>query len=123
RYVEVTCKDDIGMFHTSGFEAASQTKTLTQPLTDKIRRIEHGDISGQIEVSLQAVPGALSHELRYAMVTAGMPGTWTTQLVTSVRTPARLSNLTPGSMYAFQARALTKDGYTDWSDSVTAFCT
>jgi len=28
-------------------------------------------------------------------------------------------NLKPGTIYAFQARALGKLGYTDWSDSAT----
>jgi hypothetical protein len=123
RYVEFTCKGDAAMFQTSGFEAASQTKSTTQPLSEKIRKIQHGANSGQFRIWLQADPKALSQELQYAVVTGGVPGPWTTRLVTSIRTPVILSNLTPGSMYAFQARALTKEGYTDWSDSVTAFCT
>jgi hypothetical protein len=123
RYVEVTCKNDMAIFQTSGFEAAPTTKVPTQALSETIRSIEHGANSGQLTVRIKGVPKALSHELRYAVLTNGLPGTWTTVVVTNIRTPLALSNLTPGSTYAFQVRALGKDGYTDWSDSVTFMCT
>ena len=48
RYVEVTCNDDMASFQTSGFEAAPP-KTVTPPLTEKIRKIQHGANSGQIQ--------------------------------------------------------------------------
>jgi len=124
RYVEVTCKDDMAIFKSSGFEPASQTRATPQPLSEKIRKVEHGANSGQIVVWIKTVPKASSYELRYgAGGTGGTPGTWITQLVTTVKTPATLSGLTPGTTYVFQARALAKDGYTDWSDSVTFMCT
>ena len=124
RYVEVTCKDDMAIFKSSGFEPASQTRATPQPLSEKIRKVEHGANSGQIVVWIKTVPKASSYELRYgAGGSGGTPGTWITQLVTTVKTPATLSGLTPGTTYVFQARALAKDGYTDWSDSVTFMCT
>ena len=51
RYVEVTSNGDPSIFQTSGFQAASTTKTTTQPLSETIRKIEHGANSGQIKVS------------------------------------------------------------------------
>jgi hypothetical protein len=123
RYVEIACKNDMAIFQTSGFEAAPTTKTAPQALSERIRNIEHGPNSGQLIVRIKGVPKALSHELRYAVLTSGVPGTWTTVLVTDIRAPLALSNLGPGSTYAFQVRALGKDGYTDWSDSVTFMCT
>ena len=51
------------------------------------------------------------------------PPSWTNQLVASVKAPINFSGLTPGTTYAFQARALVKDKYTDWSDSVTFMST
>jgi hypothetical protein len=33
-----------------------------------------------------------------------------------------ITNLTPAATYAFQIRALSKLGYTGWSDSVTFNC-
>jgi hypothetical protein len=66
---------------------------------------------------------ALSYELRYAAITNGTPGPWISQLVTGVKTPVTLSGLTPGTLYAFQARSMSKAGHSDWSDSVTFMCT
>jgi hypothetical protein len=93
-------------------------------LSEKIRKIQHGANSGQLVVWIKAVPGALCYELRHAAVTGDVPGEWTTLLLTKgTRKPVNLSSLNPGSVYAFQARALVKDGYTDWTDSVTFMCT
>src|SRR6266566_2611293 len=49
RYVEVTCKDDMAMFKSSGFEPASSAKATPQPLpTPAIRKVDHGATSGQL---------------------------------------------------------------------------
>src|SRR5690242_817742 len=123
RYVEMTSKGDMAVFKTSGFEAGTTTKSAPQALSESIRSILHGVNSGQVIVRVKGVPKALSHELRYAVDANGVPGPWTIVLVTNIRAPLALSNLNPGSTYAFQVRALGKDGYTDWSYSVTFMCT
>jgi hypothetical protein len=41
------------------------------------------------------------------------------QPVTNIKTATTISGLTPAMTYAFQARAVTDTGYSDWSDSVT----
>jgi hypothetical protein len=124
RYVEVTSNGDPSVFQTSGFQAASTTKTTTEPLSETIRKIEHGANSGQIKVSIRAVRGAISYELRYAQaVSGGAAATWTSQPLPGVRPPVLLTGLTPATTYQFQARALLKSGYTDWSDSVSFICT
>ena len=124
RYVEVTADNDVAAFTTSGFEPASTTKTTAPALSEKIRRIEHGDVSGQIVVSLMVDPKAYSYELRYAAaVPAGATINWTILPLTNVRPPVVLNGLVPASTYVFQSRGLTKDGYTDWSEPVTFICT
>jgi hypothetical protein len=123
RYVEVACKNDMAIFQSSGFEAASTTKVRAQALSETVRSIEHGANSGQLIVRIKGIPKALTHEFRYTVLANGVPGTWTTIMVSSTRAPLALSSLNPGSTYAFQVRALNKDGYTDWSDSVTFMCT
>jgi Fibronectin type III domain len=125
RYVEYNCKDDMAIFQSSGLQAASTTKNRTQPLSEKIRKLEHGANSGQIAVWLRRVRGASSYELHYGSAASGggPPASWTTQIVTRVKAAVTLSGLTPGTTYVFQARALLKEGYTDWSDSVTLMCT
>jgi len=44
-------------------------------------------------------------------------------LVTGVKTPITIGNLTPGTVYALSVRAIEKAGYSDWSDSLTMMCT
>jgi hypothetical protein len=122
RYVEVTCNDDMAIFQTSGFEAAPP-KTVTPPLTEKIRKIQHGANSGQITIWLKSVPNASSYEIRYAPANGGQIPAWTTVATSLVKSPTTLSGLTPVTTYLFQVRALLKNTYTDWSDSVSFVCT
>ena len=124
RYVEVASQGDTAAFETSGFQLASRTRVQPAPLSEKIRKIDRGPNSGQVLVWLQAVRQAGSYELHYGpAVNGGAPTTWTTQGVLMVKSPIVLTGLTPGATYFFQARALLKDGYTDWSDPVTFICT
>lgn len=123
RYVEVACKDDMAIFLTSGFKPAPTTKTTTPPLTEKIRKVAHGANSGEIDIWLKAVARASSYEFRYAVANAGAATTWTTMPLSTVKAPVGLKGLTPATMYLFQARALVKNTYTDWSDAVSFICT
>jgi hypothetical protein len=45
RYVEVTSNGDMAIFQTSGFQAAAP-KTTPAPLTEKIRKVQHGRAPG-----------------------------------------------------------------------------
>jgi len=124
RYVEVTSNGDPSIFQTSGFQAASTTRATAPPLSESIRKIEHGANSGQILVSIRFVRGATSYELRYAQVVSGGEApAWTSQILPGVRTPVLLTGLTPATTYEFEARALVRAIYTDWSDAVSFICT
>ena len=121
RYVEVTSNADMATFQTSGFQAAAP-KTPTPPLTERIRKVEHGPNNGQITVWLKAVAGASSYEIRSGVANA-TPLVWTSAPASSVKAPILLTGLTPATTYLLQARALIKNTYTDWSDSITFICT
>jgi hypothetical protein len=127
RYVEVTSKNDVAVFQSSGFVPASNTKAQPPALSQNFRSIDHGDNSGQTVVRLKAVPEAAAYELRYAPVVNGsLPQAsppWTTLPVRIVRPAVRVTGLTPGTTYAFQVRSLVKSGYTDWCDPVMFMCT
>jgi hypothetical protein len=124
RYVEIMCKNDMTTFLSSGFEAASTTRTPQQPLPPaSILKIEHGN-SGELLVALKSLPRARSYDVRYAPIPAGgaTPTTWTTETFASAKIAVPINGLTPGTNYAFQVRAFGKLGYTDWSDSVLRVC-
>jgi hypothetical protein len=126
RYVEYACKDDMTIFLSSGFEPVSNTRTQAPGLSENIRRIDHGEVSGQVVVRVKKQSKTLSCELRHAPVApdnGGTPPVWTTEVVTSVKTPVTVTGLKPGTTYAFQIRSLAKAGYSDWSDPVTFMCT
>ena len=124
RYVEVTSNGDMSVFQTSGFQAATSTRTKSQPLSEKIRKIDHGSNSGQVILWVNTVRGALSYEVRYGVsVNSAVPATWTSQAAPMVKTPVVIVGLTAGSAYQFQVRAMLKTGWTDYSDAVTFICT
>ena len=126
RYVEVTCKEDMAIFKSSGFDpAASGAKAPPQPLpTPAVKKVDHGATSGQLLVTAKAVRGGKTYDLRYAAITSTTPPTtWTTEPMPTAKSPLAVNGLTPGTTYAFQVRARGKLGYTDWSDSVTFMCT
>jgi hypothetical protein len=124
RYVEHHCNDDMATFLLSGFQAVPSTRTQTPPASESIRKVEPGANSGQIKVTLMPFRRGKSYELRWATVPAGgVPANWITIPLTHIRPATLISDLTPGTVYAFQVRALADSRFTDWSDSVTFMCT
>lgn len=125
RYVEVQSSGDLAIFTSSGFPAASTTKATPSPLPlPLILNVDHGAVSGEIVIQIQAIAKALSYVIRYgAQVNGADPTTWMEKTITRVKPPAGIQGLTPGTVYAFQVRALGKLGYTDWTDSATCMCT
>jgi hypothetical protein len=122
-YVEANCKANMTTFLSSGFEAASRTKTPPQPLPQpSIIRVDQG-ITGQLLVSIKPLPKARTYEVRYAAAGAGgTPGTWATITIPSALQATPVSGLTIGTTYTFQARAFGKLGFSDWSDPVNRMC-
>ena len=121
-YVEANCKDDMTTFTSSGFQAVSKVRTMPPALSQSIRKITDGANSGQLVVFLIAVAGALSYEIRWAAVTTAAPAAapaWTSMLVASVNPPTTVSNLTPGTIYQFEVRVLSKTGWSDWTGTAT----
>jgi hypothetical protein len=122
-YVEAHSNHDMATFLLSGFQAVDTTRTPMPPASESIRKLEPGANSGQIVVTPMRFPGAKAYELRWApLPPGGVPNTWTNLLLTNIRPATIISDLTPGTIYAFQARALVKGGFTDWGDSVTIMC-
>jgi hypothetical protein len=74
-----------------------------------------------MQVTLMKYPAAGAYEVRRAPVPAavGTPAVWMSQSTLTIRRPMTISGLTPGTSYVFQARALTKTGFTDWGDAIT----
>ena len=108
---------------TSGFIAVSKTRTAPQPLAgSSFQWIDRGPNSGEIEVKIAALIGAIVYELRYTLVAnGGATGPSTTLTLTSPR-KLIITGLTPAGTYQFQVRALGKLGFNDWSTPMTFIC-
>jgi hypothetical protein len=123
RYVEVMSDNDPAIFNSSGFQAASTTKAPPQPLpVPVIKKVSHGT-TGQLLVVVKGHKKAKNYDVRYAPIVNGLPNTWITITVPIIKSAIPVNGLTPGSTYAFQARAYGNAGYTDWTDSATCMCT
>jgi hypothetical protein len=55
-------------------------------------------------------------------VNGAAPAAWTTLPLSGVKQAVTITGLATGTTYMFQARALARNKFTDWSDSVTFVC-
>ena len=120
-YVLKVADDDPTIVTASGFVPAPAPKhSAPQPVAQPtVASVDQGH-SGQLLISVTPVPKAHGYDVRHAPLANGVPAAnWTTVTVTTAKTPIPIDGLTPGTIYAFQVRALGKLGYTDWSDSAT----
>jgi len=120
-HVQAMSKNDLATLLSSGFEAKSTTRTAPQPLSQPvISKVDQGNSSGQLLVSIKPVPKARNYELRFAaQAAAGAPVQWTTITVATAKASVQIGGLTPGTTYMFQVRAFGHLGFTDFSDSVS----
>ena len=125
-WVEMSCNDDPAILQSSGFQQkTAPTRSATpQPLDGPpLFKLTNGPTLGQLIFHGKPVSGAVSYTVHYAPIGSdGKPGPWTELTpLTGIRSIV-VNGLTPGTTYAFQVRALTKSGMTDWSDAVTRIC-
>jgi hypothetical protein len=126
-YVEHESNNDPAIFDTSGLEAlpmahAPQT-ALEKP---KIPKVDHGPNSGVLQVWLPPSYRKIRRcKLEYVPVDVdGVPtGEWTQIVVCNFQKPVTISNLQPGTRYAFRLNTFGTLGESDWSDLVIKICT
>ena len=125
KYVEVTYHDDMASFLLSGYQAASTTKAAPAPLPPPvITSVVQGPNSGQLKAAIGSMPKAINFVLQYRTLPAngGTPGSWEEKTLPEKK-PVIVSDLTPGMVYEFRAKALGRLGYSDWSDTVNRMVT
>jgi len=122
RYVESKCKEDMQTFLSSGFFPVSNTRVTTPPRSETIRKVSHGEISGEAVIRLVNDPEAFSYELRWAEWDGhNEPAAeaWTFRPVTTTRPATVISGLTRGQTYVFEVRGVRDFGYTNWAGRVS----
>jgi len=121
-YVEVKSAGDDAIFTSSGLIAKnSKPKPSADLPPPAFRKVFLGPISGQISFFIKALAGAYSYLVEYT-IEGQEAGPWTQVRVTNVKSATTVSGLTPATVYVFRVRALGKNDYTDWSNSVTQRC-
>ena len=118
-YVQGTCKNDLSILLSSGFDAASTNHSQTELDTPVLLGINNGN-STKLTLNVQPVPNAKAYEVRHSSTSnVWVPGGVFTQARKIV-----VENLTPGTMYTFQVRAVGgTTGYSGWSDPVSHMST
>jgi len=120
-YVEDNCNDDLATLLSSGFTAASTSHVQAHLAAPFIIQLLNGN-TGQLLVKLRKpIANAKCYELRYAAVGAdGSAGPWQNGGLNSNSRALALNNLTPGTSYIVQVRAVGGSaGYSDWSDATS----
>ena len=121
-YVQATCKDDMATLLSSGFLAASTTRTRSPLDKPVITSIDQGN-STQLFVTVKPVRNVRSYEVRYSPIRGD--GTGESKIIGAL-TDSRsmpINGLVPGTTYIVQVRALgASANYSDWSDSVSRVC-
>ena len=71
-------------------------------------------------MTLMPFPDAGSYEVQWAPLGAGVfLAHVASKAFTTLKPPVLITGLSAGTTYVFQARAVTKTGHSDWSESVT----
>ena len=122
-YVLKVANGDPTTVTASGFVLApprvhKPARPLAQPT---VASIDQG-VSGQLLAWVTSVQKAYTYDVRCSALVNGLPGNWTISSVTSTKVAVAFNDLAPGTIYAFQARAMGRTGYTNWSDSATRMC-
>ena len=106
-YVEAASNNDLVTFNTSGFLAVSNKRAAPQPLIGaRFRYVDRGPNSGQVVLKPEPQKGAIAFELHYCPVpAAGTTPNWESLTLPGSKA-VTVGNLTPGTNYQFQVRAL-----------------
>jgi hypothetical protein len=87
---------------------------------EAFRSLTSGPEHGVIKAKLVKIAGAVRYLVQWGVVPpgGGTPASWTTLPIAQVRSATTIAGLTPATTYVFQARAVTPNGYTGWSDPI-----
>lgn len=111
-YVQSIARYDLAVLLSSGYQATSTNRAQAQLPAPAILALEN-ELSTQLVVRLSPVANAYCYEVQTSTGT----GAWQAAGVFTQARKIILPNLTTGTIYNVQARAIGgSTGYSDWSD-------
>ena len=127
-YVEDVSGDDLGTVYAAGFEPAYKYRLLAKPLPKTaVNKVVLGPTTGTALayiVPISRSNGKVTYyELGYVEENGNETGELTKIIAHVARFPILVENLSPGTRYVFQARAINRFGFNDWSDPVSFMAT
>ena len=111
--VQAACKGDLVVLLTSGFTAQKSRQPAGQLSAPANLRLRRPELSGQLKARCTPDDHAGSYQWRWATTLA--PTVWT-DLAPTLSASVTIENLTPGTTYIVQVRAIGTQGPSDWSD-------
>jgi hypothetical protein len=118
-YVQVTSKNDLAMLLSSGFSAASTSRTRFPLSKPTILRVGNG-MSGESLLTLSTEKNVRGCEIRVAEIgPEGVAGEFRAVVFSTSSRNISITGLTPGAQYSYQGRTLGgTTTYSDWSDPI-----
>jgi len=114
-YVQSIASQDVAMLLSAGFQANSTNRAQAPLAIPSILSITN-DAAMELTVRLQPVDNARAYQVRYSV----SGGAWLPIVDSTQARQIAVENLTPGTTYVMQARAVGGSrGYSDWSDPVS----
>ncbi len=126
-YVE-SVAEDLETVYAAGFEPAYKYRLLPKPLPKtRVDKVVRGPNTGTALAYIVPISRSngkvVFYQLRYAAKKGGDIGEFTVIPSHVARFPILVKDLTPGTIYIFQARATNKVAFNDWSDPVSFMAT
>lgn len=112
-YVQANCQNDVVILLSSGYPAQKSRQPAGQLPAPTNVRLRRPELSGQLKGRCNPVDNASSYQWRLSKSTT--PTDWT-MLDPTTGASVVIEDLTPGTTYVVQARAIGSQGPSDWSD-------
>lgn len=111
-YVQINCNDDMAILTSSGFQAMS-TNRASVPLPQPANLVVKNGNTGQLVASITALPNSSMYEAH----ARSEGGDWLPSTFSGDSRRITINDLTPGTMYTVEVRALGgQTGQSPWSD-------
>ena len=117
-YIQMNCKNDMGILLSSGFNARKESDPVGILLKPENFKVQIGPNSGSIKLSVNKITGANAYIYKWALTPITEQTAWETEVSSSTVT---IKNLTLGKEYAFKVAGKGAADEVVYSDIITHY--
>ena len=117
-YLELAASGEVEKLETSGFDLRRDTVHSAihdAPDMPESFRVEHGSLSGSLNVHAASIHGGGNHDIEIAQGDPQLAANWHHALSAPSGAPMRLDGLPPGQTYWVRLRSINKYGPGPWT--------